>query len=162
MNGTKKLDALLRRHASHLGASDATSQYQPLENDILIRSALLGRTIQSKSENGDVWQDIESTRAAISEMVNEPLRIFRMKPAVDRTFACTQACMGLDTVLLISIVEEGETLESVVYQRNELLEVLQDIVLQYEKSSFPIGADLADSIRVFGKAAIAKATGEDA
>ena len=42
----------------------------------------------------------------------------------------------------------------------ELLEALEDIIEQTEKSMFILGADLGDSIRVFGKQAIAKAKGE--
>ncbi len=38
-----------------------------------------------------------------------------------------------------------------------LLEALEDIVEQFEETIFVTGADLADSIRVFGKQAIAKA-----
>jgi len=38
-----------------------------------------------------------------------------------------------------------------------VLEALQDIVEQYEASRLSVGADLADSIRVFGKQALAKA-----
>ena len=41
----------------------------------------------------------------------------------------------------------------------DLFEALQDIVEQFEATMLPVGPDLADSIRVFGKAAIAKATG---
>jgi hypothetical protein len=40
----------------------------------------------------------------------------------------------------------------------DLLEALQDIVYQAQRSAIRIPADLADSIRVFGRAAIAKAT----
>ena len=41
----------------------------------------------------------------------------------------------------------------------DLLEALEDIVKQFEKTIFMTGPDLADSIRVFGKQAIAKARG---
>ena len=41
----------------------------------------------------------------------------------------------------------------------ELLEALEDIIEQFEATRMPIGADLADSIRVFGKQAVAKARG---
>lgn len=40
----------------------------------------------------------------------------------------------------------------------ELLEALQDIVEQAGKTKMMLPADLADSIRVFGRAAISKAT----
>lgn len=42
----------------------------------------------------------------------------------------------------------------------ELLDALKDIVRQFEKSRVMVGPDLADSIRVFGKQAIAKAEGD--
>jgi len=42
----------------------------------------------------------------------------------------------------------------------EMYEALKDIIEQAEKTHLPIGADLADSIRVFGKQAIAKAEGK--
>jgi hypothetical protein len=41
----------------------------------------------------------------------------------------------------------------------DMLDALRDIVAQFEKTQVPVPADLADSIRVFGKAAISKATG---
>ena len=42
----------------------------------------------------------------------------------------------------------------------EMLEALEDIVEQFEKTHFQVGPDLSDSIRVFGKQAITKARGE--
>jgi hypothetical protein len=42
----------------------------------------------------------------------------------------------------------------------ELLEALEDIVEQSERTNMALPPDLADSIRVFGKAAIRKAKGE--
>ena len=42
----------------------------------------------------------------------------------------------------------------------DMYEALKDIIEQAEKTHLPIGADLADSIRVFGKQAIAKAEGK--
>ena len=42
----------------------------------------------------------------------------------------------------------------------EMLEALEDIVQQFERTRIMVGTDLADSIRVFGKQAIAKAKGE--
>ncbi len=41
----------------------------------------------------------------------------------------------------------------------DLFEALEDIIKQFEKSKLMVGADLADSIRIFGKNAIAKALG---
>lgn len=38
-----------------------------------------------------------------------------------------------------------------------LLEALEDIIEQAEKTRLPLGADLADSIRVFGRQAVAVA-----
>lgn len=38
----------------------------------------------------------------------------------------------------------------------EMLEALKDIVEQFEATRLSVGVDLADSIRVFGKGAIAK------
>lgn len=42
----------------------------------------------------------------------------------------------------------------------EMYEALRDIVEQAEKTMLPIPADLADSIRVFGKAALEKVEGK--
>lgn len=39
----------------------------------------------------------------------------------------------------------------------DMYEALKDIIEQAEKSHLPIGVDLADSIRVFGKQALSKA-----
>ena len=41
----------------------------------------------------------------------------------------------------------------------DMLDALKDIVEQFERTRIAVPADLADSIRVFGKAAISKATG---
>jgi hypothetical protein len=41
----------------------------------------------------------------------------------------------------------------------DMYEALEDIIEQADKTKMPLGADLADSIRVFGKQAIAKAKG---
>lgn len=43
----------------------------------------------------------------------------------------------------------------------DLYEALEDIINQAEATHLPIGADLADSIRVFGKQALAKAEGKN-
>ena len=42
----------------------------------------------------------------------------------------------------------------------DMYQALKDIIEQAEKTHLPIGADLADSIRVFGKQALAKAEGK--
>ena len=42
----------------------------------------------------------------------------------------------------------------------DLREALEDIIEQAEKTHLPLGADLADSIRVFGKQALAKVRGK--
>ena len=42
----------------------------------------------------------------------------------------------------------------------DMYEALEDIIEQAEKTNLLIGADLADSIRVFGKIALKKARGE--
>ena len=41
----------------------------------------------------------------------------------------------------------------------QMLEALKDVIEQADKTSMMLPADLADSIHVFGRAAIAKATG---
>jgi hypothetical protein len=41
----------------------------------------------------------------------------------------------------------------------DMLEALKDIIDQAEKTSIALPADLSDSIRVLGKAAVAKAEG---
>ena len=43
----------------------------------------------------------------------------------------------------------------------EMYEALQDIVKEASRTHLPIGADLADSINVFGKQALAKAEGKE-
>ena len=55
--------------------------------------------------------------------------------------------------------DETEANARLIAASPELLDALQDIVEQAEKTSMMLPADLSDSIRVFGKAAIAKATG---
>ena len=42
---------------------------------------------------------------------------------------------------------------------DDMYAALEDIIEQAEKSLLPLGADLADSIRVFGKQAVAEAEG---
>jgi hypothetical protein len=44
----------------------------------------------------------------------------------------------------------------------KMAEALEDIIAQAEKTHLMLGPDLADSIRVFGKQALAEAKGEEA
>lgn len=65
------------------------------------------------------------------------------------------------------LAEEEANAERIVTAVNEydklkadnarMLDALKDIVETYDKTRLPLSADLADSIRVFGKAAIAQA-----
>lgn len=49
---------------------------------------------------------------------------------------------------------------NVIAAAPELMEALREIVEQFERTRMSVPADLADSIRVFGKAALAKAEGK--
>ena len=52
--------------------------------------------------------------------------------------------------------EQNEANARLIAAAPDMYEALKDIIEQAEKTHFPIGADLANSIRVFGKQAIAK------
>ncbi len=58
-------------------------------------------------------------------------------------------------------VAEDEANARLIAAAPELLEALEDIIEQADLTLFRIGPDLADSIRVFGKPAVAKAKGTD-
>ena len=72
-------------------------------------------------------------------------------------------CIGGKPVLIHSIenFERASGISEIilVVEKSRVEEILKDIVEQYEHTLLPVGADLSDSIRVFGKQAIQKATG---
>jgi len=57
--------------------------------------------------------------------------------------------------------EIAEANANLISAAPELCEALEDIINQAEATHLPLGADLADSIRVFGKQAVAKAKGKE-
>lgn len=61
------------------------------------------------------------------------------------------------SVLLASMDNQSDA--QLIAAAPDLLDALKDIIEQAEKTRLIIGADLADSIFVFGKAAVAKAEG---
>jgi hypothetical protein len=84
----------------------------------------------------------------------------------DKLSAPSGTVLGIDLSWSLEPGEglDGQSLElsdadaRLIAAAPEMLEALQDILHQYEKSRMMIGADLADSISVFGRQAITKAT----
>lgn len=72
-----------------------------------------------------------------------------------------------DNTVLIAEVnpyhEDDKTIQAnarLIVAAPDMYEALKDIIAEAEKSHLTIGADLDDSIRVFGKQALAKAEGK--
>ena len=57
-------------------------------------------------------------------------------------------------------LDEVEANARLIAAAPDMLEALKDILEQFDCSQIRMGADLSDSIRVFGKQAVAKAEGQ--
>ncbi len=70
----------------------------------------------------------------------------------------TNSKYGQDFYMRVALVEE-EADAHLIASAPDMYEALKEIIELDEQTRLPMGADLADSIRVFGKQALAKAEG---
>lgn len=93
-------------------------------------------------------------RAYLCELVDQDLEVLY----TDALSTCTGA-VDEDKVLR-RVTREMHADGYLMSAAPDMYEALCDIVEQAEKTMMPIPADLADSIRVFGRAALRKAEGK--